>query len=213
MIIKFLGSNSGFKIISLLMAIILWFFMAMKGQTEISMDLPIEFKNIPIGFEVTSQTAKTANVTLKGQESLIKKLMPHDVNIFIPLDNAQEGDTIYYLTKDNLIMPSEINVKLISPTNVKITIEKTISRYIKIRPVIIGKPQEGYHMIDAVSDPQQILLKGTKSVLDTMQYIKTEPIDINNHKKTFTSEIPLSYEGKNTRNPVDKVQVTVIIEK
>jgi YbbR domain-containing protein len=213
MIIKFLGSNSGFKIISLIMAIILWFFMAMRGQTEISLVIPMEFKNIPAEYEITSQTAKTVNVTLKGQESLIKKIMPHDVNLFIPLDNAKEGETIYYLNKDNLIIPSEINVKLINPTYVKITIEKTISRYIKIQPVIIGKPLEGYRLKGVISNPAQILIKGTKDMLDSIQYIKTEPIDINNHKSRFTCDIPLTYEGINTKNPVDKIQVTVIIEK
>jgi YbbR domain-containing protein len=213
MIIKYLGSNSGFKIISLIMAIILWFFMAMRGQTEITVEIPIEFKNIPEGYEITLQSAKTVNVMLRGQDNLIKKLRPHDTSIFVPMDNAKEGETIYYLTKDNLLLPSEISSKLISPASVKIKIEKTISRYVRIKPVISGNPMEGYNMKQIILDPQQIMLRGTKTVLDSIEYIKTEPIDITNQKATFTHDIPLAYEGKNTRNPVDKVMVTVIIER
>lgn len=213
MIIKFIGSNSGFKLISLIMAIVLWFFMAMKIQSEITIEVPIKFKDIPEGYEITNRSAKTINVTLKGKESIIENIKAQDINIFIPLDNVKEGDSIYYLTKDNLTMPEGLNLKLISPANLKVKIEKIISRYIKIMPIITGEPIEGYKVKDVVVDPQQIMLKGTKTLLDGIQCIKTESIDVTNKKETFSQNIQLSYEGKTTKNPVDKVMVTVIIKR
>ena len=41
--------NFGLKVTAVIMAIILWFFVISKGQSEISLDIPMELKKCAAG--------------------------------------------------------------------------------------------------------------------------------------------------------------------
>ncbi len=44
---KFFLENLGLKTAAVLLSMVLWIFVTSRGQSEISIDVPLEFKNIP----------------------------------------------------------------------------------------------------------------------------------------------------------------------
>jgi len=62
--------NLGLKASAVLIALVLWFFVTSRGQSEISLDAPVEFKNMPQGLEMVNSTSKTVAVTVRGQEQI-----------------------------------------------------------------------------------------------------------------------------------------------
>ncbi len=44
---KFFFENLGLKIAAVLLSVVLWIFVTSRGQSEMSLDVPLEFKNIP----------------------------------------------------------------------------------------------------------------------------------------------------------------------
>ena len=78
MIKDFFTTDIGLKLSSLVVAIILWFFVMLGGRAEIAMDIPVTFINIPDKLEVFD-APKTVRVKIDGQERLLKNLSQNEV--------------------------------------------------------------------------------------------------------------------------------------
>ena len=92
---KIFLENLGLKIAAVLLSIVLWLFVTSRGQSEISIDVPLEFKNIPSGLEMVNHSTKTISLSIKGQERLIKNIKPSDIMVSVDLSKARKGEGIY----------------------------------------------------------------------------------------------------------------------
>lgn len=209
---KLLFENFGLKIASVILAVILWILASSRGQSEMFIDVPLEFINVPSGFEMVYTSNKLTTLKVKGPESTIKNIKPTDIQVFIDLEKAKKGESIYYITRDNIQAPYTITILNISPSSVKIKTEEIAVKTVKVVPVITGVPEKGYSVkgIDVV--PEKIDITGARSEVRSTKKISTEAFDITGLKETFTQDLKLDKRGKNIRTEPSSVTVTVIIE-
>ena len=88
----FFMENLTFKILSVALALFLWFFVTFKGQTETSVEVPLEFKNTPAGMEILKQSARKINVSISARERILKELAQTDIRVVVDLSNAKFGE-------------------------------------------------------------------------------------------------------------------------
>jgi YbbR domain-containing protein len=206
-----LFKNFGLKIASIILAVILWFVASSRGQSEIFIDIPLEFMNLPSGLEMINSTDKTLSVNIKGPEKFIKNIKPTDIRASIDLSKAKKGESTYYLAKDNIQLPRSITLLNISPSSVTITTEETITKSVRVIPVITGKPERGYKLQATAVVPKNIEIEGIQSEVRKIRNIKTESLDITGVKETFAQELKLDLRGKNIGTKPHSVTITVII--
>lgn len=120
---KFITTNSLLKLISLILAITLWFFVASKGRSVVVVDAPVGFKNIPQELEIIDST-KTVSINVEGQERLLKNLNQDSISVVIDLKNAKSGEIHLPVFKDNVNLPKRLVVTHISPQRIKLVLEK-----------------------------------------------------------------------------------------
>lgn len=208
---KFFLDNLVLKIAAVLLSVALWFFATSRGQSEISIDVPLVFRNIPSGIEMVNNNIKTISLNIKGQERLIKNIKLSDIVIYIDLSKAKKGKSIYYITRDNIKLPHSLTVLNINPSSVKVIIENTITKTVKVMPVIIGEPEKGYYVKSVEVAPQIVVIEGVSSEVRRFNTIKTESLDITGSNETFTQELKLDLTGKNIRTKINDIKVKVII--
>ncbi len=203
--------NLGLKIAAVLLSVALWFFATSRGQSEISIDVPLVFRNIPSGLEMIDNNIKTISLNIKGQERPIKNIKLSDIGVYIDLSKAKKGKSIYYVTRDNIKLPHGITVLNINPSSVKVIIEDTITKTVKVRPVIIGEPEKGYYVKSVEVAPQIVVIEGIRSQVRKFNTIKTESLDITGSNETSTQELKLDLTGKNIRTKINVIEVKVVI--
>lgn len=121
---KFITTNSMLKLTSLVLAVVLWFFVVSKGRSVVDMDVPVGFKNIPANLEVMV-SPETVNVGIEGHKSILKKLRQEDIPVIIDLSNFKEGKTSFMLTtEENIELQKSVIVNRISPQTVKLLIKE-----------------------------------------------------------------------------------------
>jgi hypothetical protein len=208
---KFFLDNLVLKIASVLLSVALWFFATSRGQSEISIDVPLVFRNIPSGIEMVNNNIKTISLNIKGQERLIKNIKLSDIVIYIDLSKAKKGKSIYYITRDNIKLPYSLTVLNINPSSVKVIIEDTITKTVKVIPVITGEPEKGYYVKSVEVAPEIVIIEGASSEVRRFNTIKTESLDITGSNETFTQELKLDLTGKNIRAKINDIKVKVVI--
>ncbi len=210
---KLLLENLSLKIVAFLLSIVLWIFVTSRGQSEISLDVPIEFKNIPSGFEIVNHSIKKVTLNIKGHERLINNLKPTDIKVYIDLNKSKKGKNIIYVTRNDIRMPGGIRVSSINPSSVEVVIEETKRKIVKVIPVIIGEIPRGFYIKSINVSPANVEIEGRKTEISKINHIRTEPLDISGLKETLTQGLKLDFSGKNIRANVTDIKVKVEIKE
>jgi len=209
---KLLLENIGMKIAAVVLAVILWFFVTSRGQSEISMEIPLELKNIPRGLESVKQGTKSISVSLKGQERLLRNVKPSNVRVYVDLNKARKGKGTYYISKDDVKLPSTMTIISISPSSVWIVLEETIIKTAPIQPIIVGNPAKGFFIGSVEITPKEVTVEGARAEVSRIKVLKTEPIDITDLNETFVQDVRLDVTGRNVRTEVQEVSVKIVIK-
>ena len=206
-----LFDNLGLKIAAVLLSIALWFYVTSRGQSEIPIDVPLGFVNIPVGLEIANTPVKTVSLYIKGQESVIRSIRPSDARVTLNLTNVKPGENILYITREDIDLPHVVTVTSINPLNVKIMTEKTLSKAVKVIPVVVGHVEKEFFVESISVEPQYMLIEGTRSVIKKINNLKTEPLDITGLTDTIIQDIKLDVRGTTMRAEKSSVKLTVTI--
>lgn len=208
---KLLFENLGLKIAAILLSIVLWFFVTSRGQSEMSIDVPLEFKNLPPGLELVNHVTKTVNLSIKGQERFIKNVSASNVRVSLNLSKAKKGEGTFYINREDIKLPRAITVTNITPPSVRLSVEETASKSVKVVPIIVGDPQRGFYLKSVEVYPQTIVIEGVRSEVAKVATLKTEPLDITGFNETVAQDLRVDITGRNIRTTIPDVRVSVEI--
>lgn len=212
---KFFTENTELKLITLVLSLILWFIVTLRGQTEVIMELPIEYKNIPKSVEITKSSAKFVSVSIKGQERIVKNLLPKDINVFVDLSKVKQGETMFYFTKENIKLPPSLTLAKFNPSNVIVQTEEVFTMLLPIKPMLKGTPRKGFIVDEIIVTPEEISATGSRQALNKLEYIETEPVNVKDADASFEKTVRLVLRDRSLiyQNDVVKVKITIAPDK
>ncbi len=202
--------NLGLKVSALLIAVFLWFFVTSQGQSEISLEVPVELKNIPSELGVQSISSKTVTLTVRGQERFMKNLSASDIRVFLDLGRAAQGESLYPVNKDDVRLPFAMTVMTVSPASLKIRLEEIMSKTVRVQAQLLGAPEGGV-ISTVLIEPKVVLIKGLKSDIRKVNSLKTEPFDVTGINRTVTEELDLDISGLNIKAEATRVKVKILL--
>jgi YbbR domain-containing protein len=204
--------NIWLKLASLILAILLWFFVILRGRSEIMISVPVVFTNIPSQLEVVDYP-ETVSINVEGQERLIKNLRQKEISAVVDVSEAKVGRSFFSLSSDNFNLPKTFIITSINPETISLKIEAQLKKTISVKPYVVGLPEKGFAIVEINVVPEKIELEGPKSVIAKIYNIKTEPIDINGINTDLKYKANLSLSNSNIRLNVSKVEVNIAVKK
>ncbi len=208
---KLFTENLGLKISAVLISLFLWFFVTSRGQSEITLDIPLEFKNIPADIGIVNTSVKTVSVTVRGQERPMKNLKASDVRVYVDLEKAKKGEGIFYISAADIKLPYALTAMSVTPSSFKIKLDETIARTVLVAPEVTGNPRDGFVVRGIKVEPKSIVIKGLRHEIRRLRTVKTEPLDITDLNKTVSQELKIDTGGGNVTPTVETVTVTITI--
>lgn len=202
--------NLGLKVSAVLIAVFLWFFVTSQGQSEISLEVPLEFKDIPAELGIAGSTAKAVTLTMRGQERFMKSLNASDLRVFLDLGKAKPGEIVYPVNKEDVKLPFAMTVTNVTPPSVRVKLEEITLKTIPVQPQLLGSPEQGA-VLSIVVEPRTAVIRGLKSELKKINMIRTEPLDISHISGTITEELDLDTSGTNIKADILKVKVKITV--
>lgn len=209
---NFFITNIWLKLASLVLATTLWFFVMMSGRSEIALDVPIVFTNIPPALELMD-SPKTVSISVEGQERLMKNFRKNDIRVAVDLSSVKTGKSFYTLSKNDINLPKTLSVTSIDPETIILKIDEQMKTTVKVKPTVVGLPEKGYAITEVKVVPETISLEGPKSVIEKIHSVKTEPINIIGINTDLTYRANLNLSEGNVRKSINKVEVSISVEK
>ncbi|HEY7097608.1 MAG TPA: CdaR family protein [Terriglobales bacterium] len=206
--------NFGIKVISVFMAVGLWWLVARDPISEIPLDVPIEFHGIPENLEIATEKIPEAQVRLSGPERVIHGLKASDVHLELDMSGARPGERTFDLTSKEVHQPYELDVVQIIPSQLRLTFDTRLTRTLEVRPRIMGTPANGYHVTHINVDPSSVTVRGPQQRVEAASAAVTDVIDVSGKAapNSFTTHVYIDDPMVQLVRP-GPVQVTVIIER
>lgn len=204
--------NPGLKITAILLGVLLWATVSGR-QIEQSARVPLEYRNVPAGLEITDAKEDTVYVHLRGSDSVLARLEPGDVRAVIDLTDtkAVEHGT-FSLRTDQIAAPYGVEVMWVDPPQVALTLEAVGFSTVPIQPAVVGKPAPGYVQGTVVSDPMTVQVTGPMSRLRLIHSATTEAISIDGATGPVSQTVGLGVADAALRlSDQKKARVTVNI--
>jgi YbbR domain-containing protein len=205
--------NFWLKILSLLIATGLWLAISPDQEpAEVAIRVPIEFRHVPQGLEISSTTIPEAQIRVRGPERLIRDLRSTDVHAELELADALPGERTFDLTARQIRHQRELSVVQVVPGQVHLSFDTRLTREIEIHPRVTVAP--GEEIAKVLVDPEKITVTGPRHHVEMMDAATTDPVDASGTRTTgtFVTNVYVADALVQVVQPAP-VRVTVIMEK
>lgn len=205
-------SNVFLMVVSTILAAVLWIWVGAEERSEIIVSVPLEYRNIPKDFEISSREdlVSKVNVWVRGGSGTIKNLQPQEISVWLDLKNSRAGDQLFALNNENVRVPYGLTVLRISPTQVSLRIEEIESRTVPVVPRLEGQLPEGLTISQKTVTPTQVEIVGPKSAVNSVREAVTDSIDISSLKGDQLAKVKVGVENNAVRL-ANAREVTVLL--
>ncbi|MGB4268571.1 MAG: CdaR family protein [Spirochaetota bacterium] len=172
------------KILSILLAVILWANLQNSQIEDITYHIYPEIKNLSQNL-VILEDIKKIPITFRGKKEYIKSINVSNIKLFIDLSRPFIGKKHEYMI---MIQSNELlnNVEYsIEKEKVELTVCKIINKVVPVEPVIIGEPSPQYKKGIVIVEPPLIQITGADIIVDTIKSLKTYPLNIDREIKSL----------------------------
>ncbi len=210
---NFITKNPTLKIISLVLALILWVFVKSKSGGEVGLVVPLEFYRVPSNVIVTQVTDEAINVRVNGSFMQLERLPTREIRARIDLSRARPGTNSFDILPDNFNIPRGLKVTQISPSSVKVELDRVMESIVQVKAAVKGRPARGYRVSKISVDPPYITLQGARSQLTGLKEVSTEVVDISGLKETVRVAAPLRIGELRLKKDVKRTATVTVTVK
>jgi len=172
--------NLGLKVLSVALAVLLWYMVAGQKQAERSLRVALEFQNIPEQLELIGEPPSTADIRVRGASGALGQLRSGDLVASMDVASARVGRRMFHLTPEDVTVPTGIRVLSVVPSTVTLTFERSASKVVPVVPQIEGDPAPGFIKGDVHVTPREVEIVGPESIVKGMTEATTEPVVLTN---------------------------------
>lgn len=188
--------DTGLKIISLILAIGLWYYAVGEEGIEITRTVPLKLKVHNQQMSVLSTSAETIQVTLMAPRSMLSKIASEEITASHEIGSEVKtaGEYSFRLEPREVDLPTPyIRVVKMTPEVVQVTLDELITQKLEVKPQFSGEPAFGYKVQGAELElnPNAVLIQGPKAQLEKFDVVKTKPIDLVGRIRSFRRNVEL----------------------
>ena len=172
------AADWGFKVLSLIFALMMWYFVVGEDKVDMTVYVPIEITNLPQSLIISNQFKKQLEVTISGPRGLVRSISNQHITRSIDLANARPGTQVFQNKPESIRFPRGITIQRIQPANITLTIDKLLEKVLPIKPMLTGITAEGFEIASVTAKPATISLKAPAEALKDTIFLSTQPIDV-----------------------------------
>ncbi len=176
-----LPRNLGLLFVSVLLACLVWYANARDRRERISerqLEAAVTLVNVPAEMVITSEVPRSLTLRVRGPLNRLRELTPDQVGVVIDLRSVSEGETELAVEARNVVVPQNVEVLAVAPSQVPLHLERIIRRKIPVRPRILGEPAPGKVVASVTADPVAAVVSGPKGQLEKLPAVGTDPVSV-----------------------------------
>lgn len=182
--------NWKLKLISLGLAVGLWYYAVNEESVEIVRTIPlsitIENKNMSI-LKVSNEKLR---ITIKAPRAMVSQVAGADIRAKHQFgrEMKQAGEYSFHTDPREISLPSvEMQIVRIEPQVVRVVVDEVVTQKLPVKPHFVGEPALGYKIRDEElqMDPNAVMVQGPKGEIEKLSAVLTNPISLTGRTRSF----------------------------
>ena len=197
--------NIDIKLLSIFLAIILWLYIAGGENPMVENFIDISLTQTNLGEDlVIKEFPANVSVGIRGPKNIINNISSHQINGIVNFSEiSKEG---LYKLKVEVTPPKKTQITRIIPSEIKVEVEKVLTKEVEVEYSLIGVPEKGHSLTDEPQfNPSKVEIISAQSVLENIKQIICA-IDISGIKEDLSKKINVKAVDVNG-NEVKEVKI------
>ncbi|MDH7499376.1 MAG: CdaR family protein [candidate division NC10 bacterium] len=211
---RILLSHWQLKLVSFLLALALWGVVMREEKIVTLVPTPIELKEIPQEMVVVNDVDNLVSVKLRGPRSLLSDFVPSQIEL-LPgrgIARFRPGENTVRIDPAHITVPRGIEVLGVTPSSIRVVLERLASKELPIAPRLEGSPARGFLVRRVICTPTKVEVRGPERALREVRRIPTEPISVEGRKESFRRLAFLESPGNHITWKEEASRVSVSVE-
>ena len=205
--------NLALKVVSVVLAALLWLIVSGERTVERALRIPLEFANIPAQLELVGEPPTVVDVRVRGASGTLGRLSAGDMAAVLDVRTPRPGQRLYHLTGSEVRAPFGVDVVQVAPSTIALFFERSSAKTVPVTPVLEGQPAEGYMVEKVTADPARVEVVGPASALKELMNAVTEAVSVEGARTTITESVTVGPADPTVRlrgPQTARVTVTII---
>lgn len=183
--------NLGLKLMSVAMAVCLWFIVAREETSEAVLRTQVEFVNVPSRLEITGDPPSHVDIRIRASTTLMRRVNETGLTARVDLRTAKPGVQRVVLDASIFDLPLGCQVIRINPPDFKLELEEKESRLVLVSPRIEGRTAEGFEIVSLGTTPSRVLVEGPASRVRRLSAVTTESVSVEGLVTSLSQRVAL----------------------
>jgi YbbR domain-containing protein len=170
--------NKWLKLLSIVLAVLLFIFSRQPSADVRLNGVPVEFHGVPPGMEIVTDDSPMVTVRLHGPRNVVTGLTSNQIWVTANLTNKEPGARIAHLQPNNVRRPDHVEVLQISPPSLRLHLERTASRSVRVDAKMDNRLIPGLEIYDIQIIPPVIDIEGPESEVNKVERLNTETVNL-----------------------------------
>lgn len=190
--------NAGVKLLSLVIAFGLWFFVNTgERDTEMAVQVPVELRNRPANVMLVSPRVDFIDLVVRGPRTLLNRIDPQRVSITLDLHGVRPGPAVFRIMGDTLDLPRGVTVVRMTPSEVTLEFAAVMRKRVPVHVAIAGKTAANLRVTDTHVAPESVEVVGPAAEVGALKTAETDPVDLTDAPAGLLErEVPLDVPGE-----------------
>ncbi|WP_192868137.1 CdaR family protein [Calderihabitans maritimus] len=190
---KVLERNITYKIISVFLALLLWLYVTEEQHPNMDnvINVPLEVRGLASGLVIEDKPA-SVKVRVQGREELVANLTSRDLQAYVETSHMSAGEVVLPV---QVSVPQGVQLVSITPRQVTISIDKISEVQLPVTLNISGGAASGYHLLEPVLKPSEVIVKGPRKLLEQIGGVFVE-VRLDRPKQHYHKYLPVKVESQ-----------------
>lgn len=221
---KLINKDVTKRIVSVMLALLLWFYVITEQNPDITKDITIPVKLVNTVFLeesnmvlVSDPSSFRLTLKIKGKNKVLEKLNESTVEAAADMEGHRlKGDNFIKINIDGI--PEDVNILQKSMESLKVVLEPKVNIQKGVQVNLMGNPSQGLASMAPVMVPNDVVIMGPESLIQKIRSVRVD-VDISGATGEVKKILPvrvLDENGKDIKNiSIDpgNVEVSIPIEK
>jgi len=189
-LLKRLVRNPQYKLLSLLIALLIWVFVQGERVHEANIRASVNW-TLPPALMTVEPLPAAITVRVLGTRSATSRARESTVAIPVDISSLGVGPHSVDFASHPAEMPSGVEVVRFQPGNLQFQLDEIAQRKVRVRPSLVGDPTPGHTVDEVRVEPAVVEVVGPRLLVANLQEIFTRPVDISGLTKDGSFEVQL----------------------
>jgi YbbR domain-containing protein len=208
---RWLVHNWNLKLLAMLVAAVVWFFVVSADRSQIGFAAPVEYVGLEGSRVLLGTPRETVDVQLEAARWAAARLTAATVRVRIDVSKLDEGEHVVPVSTEQVDAPPGVQVLRVWPSMVRVVLASAAVKAVRVVPQIRGTPAADHTLGRVAVEPQIVEVKGPRTTIEERTTVETVPVDVTGIRQSITQNVGLLLPDSVYPTTQRTVQVTVEI--